>query len=58
MSPKQPQVVEEARKRANDTLALLEKSKNDQTKIKEQLEAEVQQLSQLQDTLGKQQTNK
>ena len=57
MSPKQPQVVEEARKRANDTLALLEKSKNDQTKIKEQLEAEVQQLSQLQDTLGKQQTN-
>ena len=61
MVSKQPQIVEEARKRTNDTLDLLEKSKNNRSRIKEQLEAEIQQLNQLQDTLGKQtskQTNK
>ena len=54
MVSKQPQIVEEARKRTNDTLDLLEKSKNNRSRIKEQLEAEIQQLNQLQDTLGKQ----
>ena len=61
MVSKQPQIVEEARKRTNDTLDLLEKSKNNRSRIKELLEAEIQQLNQLQDTLGKQtskQTNK
>ena len=54
VSLKQPQLVAQARERADQSQTLLEEAKLRQKEIRNQLEIHVQQLNQLQDALGKQ----